>query len=478
MFSSVYRILLLLLVLAISCGDNNPETEDHYFTPQNPFENYLNLADDAYGYEKIQVIEGDGYSVHLIRMISQRWLEPGLVDETEWWHWLTIVIPDELDTSKGLLWIGGGSRYDDPPQNINLMLIRAALETNSITADLHNIPFQPLSFSGDHMEERYEDELIAFGWRQFLEGGAKDDDATWLARLPMTKAVQRAMDTISEYSSQNTNIQVEEFAVAGASKRGWTAWTTAIFDDRVIGIIPVVIDLLNMKPSFEHHWRAYGEWSPAIKDYEDESIMTWHESAEYKRLRELVDPYSYLNQFDLPKFIINAASDEFFLPDSWKFYWDDLPGEKYLRYVPNTGHNIRDTDVPENIISFYHHLVTGQELPAFRWNTDNYTITVETDPFNPPDELKLWQAVNPEGRDFRLYVIEKTWESTRISLSESGIYEFTISEPEKGYRIGFVEATFNQKSFPLKLSTGTVVAPDMYPHPPFTPEISKGTLSE
>jgi PhoPQ-activated pathogenicity-related protein len=49
---------------------------------------------------------------------------------------------------------------------------------------------------------RYEDELIAFGWRKFLEGGAKDEDAVWLARLPMTKAVVRAMDAVEELNRQ------------------------------------------------------------------------------------------------------------------------------------------------------------------------------------------------------------------------------------------------------------------------------------
>ncbi|GIT33278.1 MAG: hypothetical protein Ct9H300mP3_08090 [Gammaproteobacteria bacterium] len=49
-------------------------------------------------------------------------------------------------------------------------------------------------------------------------------------------------------------------------KRGWTTWTPAGVDDRVEAIVPVVIDLLNLKPSFEHHWSVYGFWAPAIQD--------------------------------------------------------------------------------------------------------------------------------------------------------------------------------------------------------------------
>ena len=48
--------------------------------------------------------------------------------------------------------------------------------------------------------------------------------------------------------------QVKEFVITGASKRGWATWTTAAVDNRVKAIMPMVIDLLNIKPSFEHHW--------------------------------------------------------------------------------------------------------------------------------------------------------------------------------------------------------------------------------
>ena len=81
----------------------------------------------------------------------------------------------------------------------------------------------------------------------------------------MTRAVVRGMDVIQKVAD-NINIKINEFVIAGASKRGWTTWTTAVVDDRVIAIVPIVIDLLNVVPSFDHHWRCYGEWSPAIDD--------------------------------------------------------------------------------------------------------------------------------------------------------------------------------------------------------------------
>ena len=79
----------------------------------------------------------------------------------------------------------------------------------------------------------------------------------------MTRAVVRSMDLAQEITFQN-DINVEDFVVSGASKRGWTAWTTAAVDERIIAVAPMVIDFLNVVPSFENHYRSYGEFSPAV----------------------------------------------------------------------------------------------------------------------------------------------------------------------------------------------------------------------
>ena len=430
----------------------------------HPFEAYLSEPHPAYSYELESTIDGDSYTAYVIRMVSQEWLTEDIVNETEWWHWLTVVVPDEVEHTTGMLWIGGGTNYTGLPESVNPIILEAALSTNSITTDLHNVPFQPISFTDDRLEERYEDDIIAYGWRKFLEGGALDEDAHWLSRLPMTAAAARAMDTVTDFSLTNLNLEVNEFVVSGASKRGWTAWTTAVFDRRVVAVVPAVIDLLNMIPSFEHHWQAYGEWSPAIREYEDEKIMDWQYSKEYDRLRELVDPYSYLERLDIPKFIINAASDEFFLPDSWQFYWDDLPGEKYLRYVPNTGHSLSGTDVPATLIAFYNYILNDSDLPQFDWIAEEGGFRVKLDPDNLPDELLLWSAHNPNDRDFRLYVIDRIWLAQTIDIEEDGNVFVEISTPESGFTAWFVEAVFDvNSSHPLKKTTGVVVTPDEYP---------------
>lgn len=89
-------------------------------------------------------------------------------------------------------------------------------------------------------------------------------DAIWLARLPMTKAVIRTMDVITAFTTDQLPLPVDRFMLAGGSKRGWTTWTTAAMDDRVIAIAPLVIDMINIIPSFEHHWQVYGEWTEEV----------------------------------------------------------------------------------------------------------------------------------------------------------------------------------------------------------------------
>jgi len=444
--------------------------------PPNPLEAYVQDIDPAYGYERVHVVEGEGYTMHVLRMTSQRWLDSSLVRDPVWWHYVQVVVPEGATGPTGLLYIGGGSREAALPEQPDPLLLQSALATRTITAGVHNVPNQPLQFVGDDYGPRYEDEIIAYGWRHFMEGGARDDDARWLARLPMTTAAVRAMDAVSDFTGQTLGTPVERFVVAGGSKRGWTTWTTAIVDERVVGIAPFVIDLLNVVPSFQHHWRAYGFWAPAVGDYEREGVMEWQESREYRRLLQLVEPYSYRWRLSLPKLLINAAGDQFFLPDSWQFYYRELMGETHLRYVPNTGHSLDGTDALETFIAFYHGIVQEQPRPRFTWYVEDGELLIETNPDFPPRGITLWQAANPDTRDFRISTIGKGYEASDIAVRPDGRYRVGAPAPESGWRAFFVELTFDTGApFPFKSTTGVVVTPDRYPHPPFVSEAPMGT---
>ena len=77
--------------------------------------------------------------------------------------------------------------------------------------------------------------------------------------------------------------------------------------------------------------------------------------------------------------MINATGDQFFLPDSWQFYYNDLPGVKYLRYVPNAEHSLRGSDAWFSLLANYNAVIYNTPLPQFDWKIDaNGTTTVET----------------------------------------------------------------------------------------------------
>ena len=67
--------------------------------------------------------------------------------------------------------------------------------------------------------------------------------------------------------SQGQPSPVTQFVVGGASKRGWTTWTTGVGDMRVAAIVPVVMDLLNLLPNAAHFWAALGGWTFEFEDY-------------------------------------------------------------------------------------------------------------------------------------------------------------------------------------------------------------------
>src|SRR5262249_23844892 len=153
----------------------------------------------------------------------------------------------------------------------------------------------------------------------------------------------RAMDCLQEWAKQE-GTPIEKFVVAGGSKRGWTTWLTGAVDKRGEAIVPIVIDGVNVEESMRHPAEAYGFWAKAVGDYYRHGIMQRTGEPRLRELYQIEDPYAYRNRLTLPKYIVNAGGDQFFLPDSSQFYFADLKGEKLLRYVPNAGHSLRGSD--------------------------------------------------------------------------------------------------------------------------------------
>ncbi len=459
MIRKVYRRLTLtsaaVLCLTVAAYAAAPK--------ETGLDRYVHAPDANYKYELVKTIPGEGYTTYIVDMTSQAWRTAAEVNHPIWKHWLTIIKPDAVKSSTGFLFITGGSITDKSPDKPSPMNVDMALTTHSVVTELRGIPNEPLIFADDP-KLRTEDQIIAYTWMKYLKTG----DETWPLRMPMTKASVRAMDTITSFCASDAagKVAVDKFIVAGGSKRGWTTWTTAAVDKRVVAISPMVIDLLNSKKSFEHHFQAYGFYSPAVKDYEDMGIMSVSNTPEYKKLMDLVEPYSYRDRFTMPKLIINSAGDQYFLPDSSQYYFDDLPGEKYLRYVPNTNHSLsQNADARESMVAFYDAVLRGQPRPKFFWSFEkNGDIKVTS--VDKPIDVKIWVANNPEKRDFRLMSIGPAYKSSRVPDHGDNVYIGHIDKPERGYTAYFVELTYaSGGKYPFKFTTAVRVTPDTLPFP-------------
>jgi PhoPQ-activated pathogenicity-related protein len=423
---------------------------------------YVAAPDSSYKWDIVNTIEDAGGTLFVVDMKSQTWLKPEEVNRTVWQHWLMIYRPKEVTSNRAMMFISGGGNGGEAPKNLDMRVAMIAKATKTVVAELKQVPNQPLIFHGDG-QPRVEDDLIAYTWNHYIKTG----DERWPARLPMVKSAVRAMDTVSAVmaSQQAGGLKVNEFVVAGGSKRGWTTWMTAAVDKRVIGIAPIVIDVLNVDKSMQHHYSAYGFWAPAIDDYVHHKIMDQRHEERYIELLKIEDPFAYRDRFTMPKCIINATGDQFFCPDSSQFYFDQLPGEKHLCYVPNSEHSLKDTDALDTLIAFHYAVVHNIPRPKVEWSVEKDGITVRSE--TKPSKVTLWQAHNSEARDFRVDTIGRAYKPEVLKENGNGIYEVKLTTPKEGWNASFIQCEYDIGGpVPLRLTTPVKVLPETLPAAP------------
>lgn len=433
-------------------------------TQQTALDRYVSRPDASYSWKLINTIEAQGYRGYVIELTSQTWRSASEVDRPQWKHWLTIVKPDRASSNKAMLFIGGGSNRDAAPKTISDRLASFAIETNTAVAELGMVPNQPLFFSDSKDKGRSEDDLIAYSRVKQMQTG----DDTWLVRLAMVKSGVRALDAIQEFlaSEAGGRLKVDQFVVSGGSKRGWTTWLVGAVDKRVIAIMPTVIDALNSEAITRHHFEAYGFFSPALQDYVNHKLFPDKiGTPEYQHILAIEDPYNYRNRdrLAIPKYLVNASGDQFFLPDNSQFYFGELQGEKYLRYVPNAKHNLAGSDARESLLAFYQAILNGKPRPRFSWKKEKdgaLTVTVK----DKPREVNLWQATNPRARDFRVDTIGNAYASSVLKEIKPGVYEARVNKPVMGFTAFFVELVYDSGGkYPIKFTTEVSVVPDVLP---------------
>jgi PhoPQ-activated pathogenicity-related protein len=383
-------------------------------------------------------------TVYDLRLTSQVW------QGNVWEHQLQVYQPkDAAPNGTMFLWNTGGA----PSAFSTQFGMELATRLKAPVAFLYNVPNQPL------LDGKVEDALIAETFVRYLKSGNEE----WPLLFPMVKSVVKAMDALEAFTQREWKEPTRGFIVSGASKRGWTAWLTGAVDPRVKAIAPLVIDTLKMQEQMPHQLQSFGRYSDMIKDYTNTGLVPLPTTPEAKKLWGMVDPWVYRDRLTMPKLMILGNNDPYWTTDALNLYWDDLQGDKWVTYVPNAGHDLRQQgangqpDMSRTInalAAFALHQSNGKPMPKLQWKHDQaggeLVVTVKASP--EPKSARLWVATAPTA-DFRKAV----WKEAPARIKD-GIVSGTVPAPKEGCLAYYADLEYEAGGVPYHLSTQVRIA--------------------
>jgi PhoPQ-activated pathogenicity-related protein len=355
------------------------------------FDEFLAKPEPSYHWEKKGESDVSDCKVYELAMVSQEW------QGKPWEHRLFLIRPPKLDHPETCLLYNTGGRGGKEELELGANLAKA---TGCPFAVLFGIPNQPLW-------GKSEDALVAYTWLQYIESFKKDGkgDDTWPLHFPMAKSVIKSMDALQAFAKESSMPSIDGFIVAGASKRGWTTWLVgASKDPRVKAIVPMVIDTLHVAKQGPHQIASYGKPSEQVEDYTSAGLLQLLATPAGQKLLDLEDPWSYRDRLTMPKLIINGTNDRYWTQDALNIYWDDLPGDKWVIYAPNSGHKLEDRDrVLATLSAFVRTIASGKKLPRLAWKygpRDGGGVVLGLESDVPMEEGRLFTAES-STLDFR-----------------------------------------------------------------------------
>lgn len=379
------------------------------------------------------------------RLTSQTW------KGVPWRHELSMILPAEArDTGRMLLWIDGGSdakvpqrRLGDPTDALGV-LGAVATAAGLPAAVVRQVPYQPM------FGDLREDGLIAHTFAEYSRTG----DPSWPLLLPMVKAAVEAMTAATAEAKEHWNVDVEEFVVTGASKRGWTTWLSAAVDDRVKGIVPMVIDMLSLGDHVKLQFASFGGMSEELGDYTSRGIERLLATARGRELLEIVDPFSYRDRYTMPKVIALGTNDPYWPLEACSLYYDRLPGPRWVSYAPNAGHGLPVPRIAGLVAALGRHVSGIEPLPPVDWRFEGdghggAACVVRTD--TRPERVTLWTAASAT-RDFR----QARWSPEPVQAAGPE-WRVPLPVPRTGFVAGIVEFEFAREPVPVMLTSGVKV---------------------
>ncbi|KAK2159396.1 hypothetical protein LSH36_154g12018 [Paralvinella palmiformis] len=502
----LYFVILSFVIFALARAGCNGEWE---WTNPSYMDKFISRIDPEFDPNVDEIIYYNntilGCHSYVLNFTSGRWMTGNYSSQPIWWHYLTINIPLEDNINffdAGFLFIDGGSNGGPPDQDDEFIISMCALtrETGTISAVLKQVPNQDIIFADDPLQnERGEDDLIAWTWRDFiLLHDDPDDyieaDYERIAQFPMTRAGVRACDVMNVFSKKKVpGSDLSRFGVSGGSKRGWISWLVAATDPRIEYTAPLVISVLNTATTFHHHYENLGGWTWAFGDYWIKNITYHLDDPRTQMLFDEIDPICYNPRLTMHKMVGCATNDEFFAPDASYDFFSTLPEPKYMLMMENAEHSLMGEyrRIGWNLITMWYSQLTGFKFPHMNWTMEEdetgglIRITTDTIPTSyiswrgdtkAEDNRRDWRGLALDG--FQIVRWNDTDEADWTIIDDYNYIVHYNRSTESPYR-GFVVDMFFDGPTPdmeFELTTEVAVIPNNRPYPPCVGHECRATI--
>lgn len=338
-----------------------------------------------------------------------------------WRHRISLVKPTGKRPSTALLILRPGNMGEFRGE-----LEWFAAQTGTPCAVLSGVPNEPLF-------GRTEDDLMGFTLEQFLASG----EADWPLSLPMLKSVRRAIDALQSLSQAEFGARIERFVIAGHSKRGGTAWLSAVVDTRVAGIVAVGYELVNIPAQIAHLQVCWPDAMQRNASYR--SVANRLSSPRGKQLVANLDPANYADRLGLPKLVAIGTRDEFVPLDSLNLYVSRLPGPTWPLFIYGAAHAQEESDIRlwRAMATLVRSLAAGHKMAGVDWSWQpagtgfRLSVTAEQ-----ASRVILWEAVSGSF-DFR----GSQWHGRVLTpvVGAKHSFETTVPAPQRGFSMAYAE---------------------------------------
>jgi PhoPQ-activated pathogenicity-related protein len=169
-----------------------------------------------------------------------------------------------------------------------------------------------------------------------------------------------------------------------------------------------------------------------------------------QRLIGMVDPYAYRQRLDLPKLIVLGTNDRYWTLDALNLYWDGLPGDKHVLYMPNNGHGLSDeARWRDSLACFFRNVAQGRALPALSWRYARNGVSLDAEIQAQPQPLggRLWTA-RSTNRDFR----SARWEAMPMT-ADASVLRARVRLSSDAYVAAFGEVEYREEGNACRFTT-------------------------